>query len=195
MGAGLHICHVFNEEAERRSIMAQFLEQGVRDGEKSVCLCDSITPEEMYVYLDEQGVDLSCWDAGLLVKNAYSSYCPDGHFDHEKMLSLLRQYNKTALQDGFAGLRVTGEASWALRNQKTDIDELMQYEAKVNHLIEEQSILACCQYDARLFSGETIMDVLSVHPMMIVRGQLVHNPFYIDPLTFLKEYHARIQEA
>jgi len=50
---------------------------------------------------------------------------------------------------------------------------------------------ACCQYDARRFSGELIMDVLSVHPAMIVRGQLVKNPFNIEPDVFLKEYRER----
>jgi hypothetical protein len=50
---------------------------------------------------------------------------------------------------------------------------------------------ACCQYDARRFDGETIMDVLSVHPVMIVRGQLVKNPYYIEPEIFLSEYATR----
>lgn len=35
------------------------------------------------------------------------------------------------------------------------------------------------------------MDVLSVHPMMIVRGQLVNNPYYIEPEEFLKQLNNR----
>ena len=35
------------------------------------------------------------------------------------------------------------------------------------------------------------MDVLSVHPVMIVRGQLVQNPYYIEPDEFLKKLNAR----
>jgi hypothetical protein len=30
-----------------------------------------------------------------------------------------------------------------------------------------------------------------VHPVMIVRGQLVKNPHFIDPEQFLTEYRAR----
>ena len=30
------------------------------------------------------------------------------------------------------------------------------------------------------------MDVLNVHPVMIVRGQLVKNPYYIEPELFLE---------
>ena len=35
------------------------------------------------------------------------------------------------------------------------------------------------------------MDVLSVHPVMIVRGQLVKNPYYIEPDEFLKQLRDR----
>lgn len=35
------------------------------------------------------------------------------------------------------------------------------------------------------------MDVLSVHPVMIVRGQLVKNPYYIEPSIFLEKLKAR----
>jgi len=31
------------------------------------------------------------------------------------------------------------------------------------------------------------MDVLNVHPVMIVRGQLVKNPFYLEPDIFLEK--------
>ena len=37
------------------------------------------------------------------------------------------------------------------------------------------------------------MDVLSVHPVMIVRGQLVKNPYYIEPTIFLEKLKARTQ--
>ena len=38
------------------------------------------------------------------------------------------------------------------------------------------------------------MDVLSVHPMMIVRGQIVKNPFYIEPEEFLSQLKTRNYE-
>lgn len=36
-----------------------------------------------------------------------------------------------------------------------------------------------------------MMDVLSVHPVMIVRGQLVKNPYYMDPAVFLEKLKER----
>ena len=41
-----------------------------------------------------------------------------------------------------------------------------------------------CQYDARLFNGGTLYHVLQVHPFMIVKGQVMENPFHIRPKEF-----------
>jgi hypothetical protein len=35
------------------------------------------------------------------------------------------------------------------------------------------------------------MDVLNVHPVMIVRGQLVKNPYFVEPAVFLEKLKAR----
>jgi len=35
------------------------------------------------------------------------------------------------------------------------------------------------------------MDVLSVHPVMIISGQLVNNPYFIEPELFLEKLHNR----
>jgi hypothetical protein len=61
----------------------------------------------------------------------------------------------------------------------------MEYEALVNEVVITHPVTAVCQYDANKFSGSTILDVLKVHPMMIVHGQIVRNPYYIKPQDFL----------
>jgi len=35
------------------------------------------------------------------------------------------------------------------------------------------------------------MEVLNVHPVMIVRGQLVKNPYYIEPDEFMSKLNER----
>jgi hypothetical protein len=67
----------------------------------------------------------------------------------------------------------------------------MDYEARLTQLLVQHPYTACCQYDARRFSGQVLMDVLSVHPLMIVRGQLVKNPYFVEASVFLKEYRSR----
>ena len=64
----------------------------------------------------------------------------------------------------------------------------MEYESRVSMLLKEVPITAVCQYDANTFDGATIMEVLKVHPMMVIRGTVVHNPYYVPPEEFLAHH-------
>ena len=71
-------------------------------------------------------------------------------------------------------------------------NRLLEYESRVSLLLREHPVTAVCQYDARCFSGAMIMDILKVHPMMVVRGSVVHNPFFIPPEEFLSRQSAEV---
>lgn len=60
-----------------------------------------------------------------------------------------------------------------------------EYEARVSLLLRDHPVTAVCQYDARAFDGAVIMDVLKVHPLMVIRGAVVHNPFFVRPEDYL----------
>jgi len=108
------------------------------------------------------------------------------------MLGVVGGFYQQAVRDeGYAGARVTGDGSWCLDQDATNLAPFLDYEARVNDLLRTVPITACCQYDTRCFDGEAIMDVLAVHPMMVVRGQVVRNPYYVAPEVFLREYRAR----
>jgi hypothetical protein len=188
---GQHICYLFNDEVERRRIMAKYLESGLAAGEKILYLVDDLTPAEMLDALEELGVDARASAARLTVAAAAPAYCPHGTFDADAMLNEVRGFYATAIAEGFEGARGTGEMSWCLVEGRADEVSLMEYEARLNDLVAQHPYTACCQYDTRRFDGNTIMDVLAVHPMTIVRGQVVRNPFFVEPGVFLQELHSR----
>jgi hypothetical protein len=101
------------------------------------------------------------------------------------MLGKLRHLHETCHAHGHQELRVTGEMSWALAPEVTGADRLIEYEARTNILLETHPLAAICQYDATQFDGATIFEVLTVHPMMVVCGQIVRNPYYIPPREYL----------
>jgi hypothetical protein len=37
-----------------------------------------------------------------------------------------------------------------------------------------------CQYDLRRFDGAILMDVMRVHPFIMIRGSVMRNPFYLS---------------
>ena len=49
---------------------------------------------------------------------------------------------------------------------------------EVNRLLHGRSMTVICQYDLRRFSGAVLLDVLQVHPYVMIRGSIMPNPFY-----------------
>ncbi len=193
---GQHICYLFNDDVERRRVMSKYMESGLLDHEKVLYLVDTMTPDEMLDCLEELGVDARSQPVEqLTVTECASAYCPRGAFVIKEMLDMWREFYTQAVGvEKYAGVRGAGEMSWSLVEGRVDLPHLMEYEAKLNHLMGECPFTVCCQYDTRRFDGNIIMDVMAVHPVMIVRGQLVKNPYYIGPEQFLRESRDRIAE-
>jgi hypothetical protein len=185
--AGTHMCLIYDNDDARRQLIGKFLDAGLCEGEKVAYFADTATPAEATAWLREAGVDVpdSAEAREFAIADAGETYCPNGRFVPEQMLGTLRAFHGAVIEEGRAGGRVSGEMSWALRGIPGS-DRLIEYEALVNDVLVTHPITAICQYDAGRFDGATIFDVLKVHPMMIVGGQVVRNPYYMDPQQFLK---------
>jgi KaiC/GvpD/RAD55 family RecA-like ATPase len=177
--AGTHMCLVYRDEAERRKIVAKFVESGLTDDERVFYFADTVEPTEVVDWLGAFDVDVA--DAlarrELTVDQAATTYCPDGTFNPDRMCATVRDAYAASRADGYANSRVTGEMSWALRGLPGS-EHLIEYEAAINRILKTHPITAMCQYDANRFDGETIFGALRVHPYMVMNGQLVKNPYY-----------------
>jgi hypothetical protein len=183
---GAHVCLIYESEEERRSLMSKFLEAGLNDGERVLYLTDVMKPDALVSWLKDLGVELPAGaDARrFTVSDAESVYCKDGYFTPERMFEYWQALYDDAVAHGYPAVRATGETSWAVRGIP-GCDRLIEYEARLNTALETVPVTAVCQYDVNLFDGGTILDILRVHPIMISRGQLVKNPFYVGPEEFL----------
>ncbi|MDH3973871.1 MAG: MEDS domain-containing protein [Deltaproteobacteria bacterium] len=190
--AGTHMCLIYNSESERKKLIGKFLESGILSGEKVGYFADMMTPAEVRDWLIAMDIVLPKGGNSeqFAIRDAENTYCPEGTFIPQRMLDNLKKYYKQALDEGYGGARVSGEMSWALKDIPGS-ERLMEYEALVNDVLKSHPVTAICQYDANKFDGATILDVLNVHPMMIVHGQIVQNPYYMKPQDFLNEYSGR----
>ena len=184
-----HVCLIYENEEQRQKIVSGYLVAGIKRGELVRYFTDKTTPEEIRSWLLELGVELAeAEKAGSFgIAKAENAYCPDGQFKPQKMIdgSILR-YDQ-AKKAGYSGSRACGEMSWALKNIPGS-DQLLEYEVLLNTVTTSFPHSGMCQYDARLFDGATLYNVLKVHPYMIAQGQVVRNPFYIRP----EEFHAEL---
>jgi MEDS: MEthanogen/methylotroph, DcmR Sensory domain len=186
---GGHICYIYTDEAERREVMTKFVESGFASDEKVVYFADRprTGPAGADRYLSAMNVSVprALRPGQFVLGDAEPAYCPDGTFEPERMIETWRALYRRSLDEGFPRVRVTGETSW-LRPSLPGADRWFEYEAILNNATEELSFTAIvCQYNANLMDGAALYNVLNVHPMMIVRRQLVHNPYYEPPDRFL----------
>lgn len=184
---GVHICHIYGSEAEREDVLCKYLSAGIQGRERSACFSESTGSVELCAFLVEHGIDCASVQASgaLSMSGVRDIYFRDGCFDPERMLAALRVFYVQTLERGYRAARVIGDMLPEVHDLPGG-SRLLEYESRVTMLLRECPITSICQYDSRAFDGATVMDVLKVHPLMIVRGSVLHNPFYIPPEIYLK---------
>ena len=184
-----HMCLIYDDDEERKKIMSQFVAGGLAAGARVCYFADSTPLEEVRKWGEGVSVDgMEDGEGGALqLFSTESIYYPDGEFDPNRMLELVRTLCARALNEGYAGVRGTGETSWWLK-AIPGAERLLEYEAQLNDICRTGSLTAVCQYDARRLNGAALLNVLRVHPMMIVHGQIVRNPYYVSPGQYLKNF-------
>jgi hypothetical protein len=183
---GAHICGFYHGREELESVLFPYLQTGVRDGEKTVCLIDSQRPEEVLESL-RAGVDVDEALAAqqLEVKHSSESYLATGSFQIYDWIDQLRALSADSVEvQGFPRMRAVGEMSWALR-MFPGSEDLFAYEAEVNRFVGSYQVLYFCLYDVDNISGSMVMDAIKTHPQVLIGGCLFENPYYMEPEHFL----------
>lgn len=185
---GLHVCQIFSEDDERQESLLKFLLSGLQEGERCCCFSEKISVEVLAEFLGNYNISYDeAVSAGLLsLAGSEDVYFEGGRFDPDRSLNAATKAFLNSQARGVPFMRVMGEMSPKIQHMQDGTRMLLEYEARVTMLLRKYPFTAVCQYDAREFDGAVIMDVLKVHPMMIVRGSVVRNPFFVAPEEFLK---------
>ena len=185
---GVHACQIYNSDEEREEALLQFILAGLKSGERVTCFSEKVDDRIFTKYLEQYGV---CFkdvheEGRLSYARTGDVYFDNGYFDPDRMLKLLEDYYKDSLEQNYNNTRVIGEMTAAIQNIPGG-ERLLEYESRVSMLLERCPVTAVCQYDANSFDGALVMDILKVHPFMIMKGRVVSNPFYLKPEEYLRE--------
>ena len=184
---GVHMCYLYYDEEERKRVISAYLRSGLEQNEAVSYFPDTHAPDMLGYALNQLGVPPPVHEQPnqYQVRSAVEAYCPDGHFDPQRMVDYLRQLYQQGIAAGFSGTRMGGEMTWALRGLP-GAERLVEYEAMLNKLAAHDPLTMICQYNTNKFDGATIFDILNVHPMMIVRGRVIQNPYFVPVDDYLK---------
>jgi len=143
--------------------------------------------------LESVGIDTAAAESGGQLKvygwnDAHIDL--NGHFDQHRMLALIEDELKLGAIQGSGVSRAIGHMGWALQDLP-GVDDLVEYEARLNYILPRYKDPVICVYDISKFSGAVIVDILRTHPMVIIGGTLQENPFFVPPDEFLRELRAK----
>ncbi|MCY1078267.1 MEDS domain-containing protein [Archangium lansingense] len=181
-----HIAAFFRSREEEYEVLRSYIREGIEAGEKAVHICDPLLKHKHLENLETMGVPVQdCTRTGQLeVMGWNDAYLKEGRFDSDAMMALIEEVVTTSRAEGFSRVRMMGHMEWAIE-ERPGVDRFIEYEARVNHLLNRLQQPAICVYDLNRFSGSAVMDVLRTHPFTIIEGALRENPYYVPPEELL----------
>jgi hypothetical protein len=176
---GIHVCQLFSDEEDRLGSLTRYLAAGIGGGEKCGCCTLDDAQTILGHHLGSSGLSMDNARARgqLSLVDADRIWLAEGRFDPERLLSRLSDFQDSASVQGWKGVRIIAEISPAIPELPGG-GRLIEFEVEVNHLLCDRPMAIVCQYDLRRFNGAILMDVLRVHPFIMIRGSVMPNPFY-----------------
>ena len=176
---GDHVCWTVDDDEIRLDAIAGLVAAGVRERHRVIYCGDAAAA--LLARLAANGLDIRIPVASgqLRAESAESAYLVDGVFDPETTIARWEHEKDWARAEGYRGMRVVGDMTWALR-PAVGTDRLDWYEAQVNTLFTDGYVMGVCAYDQRCFDPVRLRRLSLAHPA--AAGPLL--PF--DPDTSLR---------
>src|SRR5262249_17177964 len=192
LGNKCHICGFFNGLDEQHRVLRPFIKEGFERGEKAYHIMDPSLREDHLKRLTDAGIDVgqAIATGQLEVLRWQDAYLRDDRFDKDRMAAFFENLLQSKAVAGHPRMRLVSRIEPSLLD-KAGIEGWLEYEARINYVLSKCDDPVICAYDLSNFSASVVMDILRVHPVVIVGGVLQENPFFVPPEQFLLELQER----
>jgi hypothetical protein len=195
LGEARHVCAFFDSREEGYRVLLPFIEDGFRCGDKAVHVVNPGERDDHIQRLASLGIDVDSAerDGQLEVHINTDTYLREGRFDKERMIEAFERMASGSSDSAFPLSRIVCQMDWAIQD-RTHIDDLIEFESRVNDVWRRHDDAVICVYDLAKFGGDTVVDMIRTHPMIVIGGMLHRNPFFMPPEQFLADLRARRRE-
>jgi hypothetical protein len=186
-----HVCAFFNNDEEEYRVLLPFITDGLKSGDKAVHVLNPQQRRDHLQRLAAAGIDpAAAQQSGQLELRVNTEvYLPDGRFDQDRMLRVFEQLASGNAKGGFPLSRICCRMDWAVED-RSHVDDVIEFESRVNDVWHRHDDAVVCTYHLGQFGGDSVIDIMRTHPM-VIGGILQHNPFYVPPDEFLREFRQR----
>ncbi len=177
---GDHIAHFYKGREQRFNVLGPYVAKGLQNDDRCAVICSPDVAEALCGWLEDHHVDAEAARAdGQLIVHP-------GAATEDDMQALAQRIEAEARDDGHPFVRWAGDGHWALAGEMS-VCEMLRWEALYDQCSTDWDMLALCQFDLTVFSGDVIMDALRAHPFCVMGDVVVPNPFHEAPEALLDE--------
>lgn len=187
-----HVCAFFSSDDEEYRVLLPFIKDGFACDHKAVHVVNPDQRSEHLQRLVAAGIDpVAAERKGQLeLRTNTETYLRDGRFDKDRMLNAFEQIASGNTTGGFPLSRIVCRMDWAADGESY-VNDLIEFESRVNRVWEHHDDAVICTYHLGKFGGDTVINIMRTHPMVIIGGTLHRNPFFVPPDDFLREFRER----
>ncbi len=192
LGETRHVCAFFNNDDEEYRVLLPFIKDGFECGDKAVHVVNPDQRRDHLQRLAAVGIDpTAAQQSGQFeLRINTEAYLRDGRFDQDRMLDVFEQLASGNTNGGFPLSRICCRMDWAVQD-RSYVDDLVEFESRVNDVWRRHDDAVICTYHLAKFGGDTVIDIMRTHPMVIIGGILQQNPFFVPPEEFVREVRER----
>ena len=168
---GTHVCQFYHTKEDLIDILVPYFKAGLESHE----LCVWITSEPLCAQEAEEalaasvaGLEEHIRSGQIEIISAGEWYLKEGAFDPRRVLKgWINKHNK-ALDNGYEGIRVTGNMLWLEKGLWRDF---MGYEKELNETIHQYRIMALCSYCLRDCEISEVIQVSNNHQYALIKNE------------------------
>lgn len=166
---GDHICIFYRNEPSLVQSVAHYLAAGLRRNERCFCVQKPHLKPQILARMEALGVNtaLETQLGALDIRSDEEFYFATGRFEPQAMVDSLELSIHDALAQGFTGMRIAGELSWAVEGRRGSpaalCNQIVDYEQMVDRNFSAKPFIGMCQYPARLFPPQVLRRVVEAH--------------------------------
>jgi DNA-binding CsgD family transcriptional regulator len=166
---GSHICLFYETKADLLDANAVYIKAGLESNEYCIwAISKPITEDEARVVLRHDIPDLDSRAASgqFEILPGYNWYLKGDEFDSKRITSGWHEKLQSALDKGYEGLRISGNAFWIEHNRW---NEFREYEQELDESLRNRPMLVLCTYSLSASRAVDVLDVARSHQFSIAR--------------------------
>ena len=176
-----HQCLIYEgSPSQKLGMLAAILQRKLAEGYRCLYLNSAPMVTGMGSTLAALGIDVVSEIAkGCLVLSS-EPVSSNGDFNNKEMLDKLEDSLNQSINDGYKGLRASGDMTWEF-GPKKDFSKLMEYECGLEEIFRKRKELCgVCQYHKDTLPKDAVRQSLLIHPRIVINETLtIINPHYL----------------